>query len=260
MAIKTVTRPDGRTARFGRRKPAALREIAKLSSFAATLPTPPPSTNYAAKAASVLSQMYENDQLGDCVPAGLAHVDGVLISNQPATAPILTNAQINTIYESCGYVPGNPNTDNGCEVLQTIDWWMENPLPGGTKPVGVLSVDPTNQNEVMLAIWLFGNLIIGIDLPDAWITPFPSANGFTWDVAGPPDESNGHCPVGVDYNAAGVVISTWAMTGTMTWAANAKYAVPGANGNAFVCLSQAMLIKAQAKAPNGLNWAQLIAY
>jgi hypothetical protein len=206
--------------------------------------------------------MYLNDQLGDCVPAGLAHVKGVLVANQPASPPILTDAQIDTIYESCGYVPGNPSTDNGCEVLQTIDWWMANGIPSGTtpKPVGVLAVDPTNQNEVMLAIWLFGNLVIGIDLPDAWITPFPSASGFTWDVAGAPDPDNGHCPPGIDYTAQGMVISTWGMTGTMTWAAVSYYLAAAQGGEAYVVITQDSLNTATGLAPDGYDWAQMVAY
>src|ERR1017187_7846591 len=99
MTVKSVTRPDGRTVHFGRKKPVALRDIAKLSSFAAAaLPTPPASTNYAAAASSVLSQMYLNDQLGDCVPAGLAHVEGVIVANEPASPPILTTAPPETLY------------------------------------------------------------------------------------------------------------------------------------------------------------------
>ena len=55
MTIKTVTRPDGRTARFGRRRPAARRPVLSLKNYLLPgLPAPPASTNYAADRKSVV--------------------------------------------------------------------------------------------------------------------------------------------------------------------------------------------------------------
>ena len=235
MALKKVFSPHhGRFVAVGGRRrpdPAALAAAPKFAAFmTGILPTPPAATTYSALAAASLDQMNGNDTLGDCVEAGFNHIDGVWTGNAGAiyVAPL---ASIISEYSAIGgYVPGNPNTDNGSDEITAVNYYMKTGFSNGDKIIGYLALDATNKTELQLAIYLFENIIYGIELPDAWITPFPSANGFTWDVAGPPDESNGHCPVGVDYNAAGVVISTWAMTGTMTWAANAKYAVPGATG------------------------------
>jgi hypothetical protein len=262
MAIKTVTRPDGRTARFGRKHRVGGRATLKLKNYMIPGVTPPASTNYAAAAAPALAEMYENDSLGDCVIAGIQHVEGVMTGNEPATPLIYTTAQTTAFYSgACGYVPGNPNTDEGCDIETTITWWMKNGAPSGSahKPLAYLEVDPTNQAEVQTAIWLFENLIIGLDLPDAWITPFPSASGFTWDVAGPPDPQNGHCPPGIDYNSNGIIISTWAMTGLMTYAALAYYCAAAQEGECYVVFSQDTLNAATGLAPTGLNYAQMIA-
>ena len=49
------------------------------------------------------------------------------------------------------------------------------------------------------------------------------------------------------------------MTGTITWAAIAKYMAASANGALNVVISQDALVKGMAKFPNGLNWNQLMA-
>lgn len=261
MSVKTIT-ANGRTFSFGRRRPVARRPALSLKNYILPGITPPVSTNYAALAASALAQMYENDQLGDCVIAAVEHVKGVMVANQPATPPIFADPQTTAFYSAaCGYVPGKPNTDQGCDIQTVIDYWIANGAPVGTtpKPIGSLSIDPTNQNEIQTAIWLFQNILPGIELPDAWVNPFPSASGFTWDVAGAPDPENGHCPPFIDYGPAGPVVSTWGMTGIITWAAVAKYCVASAGGEAHTVISQDTLNSASGLAPNGLNWAQMVA-
>ena len=111
----------------------------------------------------------------------------------------------------------------------------------------------------MSAIYLFENLYFGLELPDAYVNPTPSSSGFTWDVAGDPDPSNGHCIVGTGYTAAGVKVDTWGLLGTFTWAAIAKYCTEKANGALYVILTPDQLTKGQTKAPNGVDWTSLIA-
>ena len=100
--------------------------------------------------------------------------------------------------------------------------------------------------------------MFGIDLPDAWITPFPSASGFVWDVAGASDPNNGHCVIGLGYNAQGVIIDSWGMLGTITWAAVAKYCAANVGGELFTVITPDQLAKGQTTAPNGVAWSTLI--
>ena len=128
--------------------------------------------------------MNGNDTLGDCVEAGFNHIDGVWTGNAGAiyVAPL---ASIISEYSAIGgYVPGNPNTDNGSDEITAVNYYMKTGFSNGDKIIGYLALDATNKTELQLAIYLFENIIYGIELPDAWITPFPSANGFIWDVAG----------------------------------------------------------------------------
>jgi hypothetical protein len=96
-------------------------------------------------------------------------------------------------------------------------------------------------------------------LPDGWVSPMPSASGFVWDVAGPPNPENGHCVAGFGYSNEGITISTWGMTGCLTYKAVAKYATRSAHGALYTVISEDGIDKATDKAPNGFDWTQLVA-
>lgn len=265
MTVKTITKPDGKTVKFGRKRPLP-RLTLSLKKYLLGIPSSPSTIEYSDEAVAALSQMYMNDTLGDCVIACCEHVDGVWTGNASNGSPVIyTDTQTEQFYGACGYVPGNSSTDQGCDIQTTFSWWQQNGIPGGdatNKPVGWLAVDPTNQAEIQAALYVFENLVFGMELPDAWITPFPSASGFVWDVAGPADPNNGHCVAGIGYNSQGVQISTWGMIGTITWAAIAQYCSASVQGELYTLLDQDQLNVATQLAPQaegGLNWSQLVA-
>jgi hypothetical protein len=105
-----------RRFKMGRRRPVARCPRFSLRNYLLKdLPAPPASTDYSSKASKALSEMYLNDTLGDCVIAGIGHVVGVLTGGAGKQF-IYNNAQITKLYEEIGgYVPGHPNTDNGCD-------------------------------------------------------------------------------------------------------------------------------------------------
>ena len=245
---------------FGRKRPVPGGYSLKLSHYLrASLPTPPGSTDYTGKAAISLANIYDNDTLGDCVIAGGYHIVGVETANAGSQFTA-TNAQIIADYSAIGvYVPGQPNTDQGCDEKTALGYWTSKGFANGTKLLGWLAVDPSNLTEVKQALYLFENLYLGLELPDAWVNPFPSGNGFTWDVAGAPDPENGHCIMGAGYNSNGVTIDTWGMLGTLTWAALQKYCAAAEGGELYVMLTPDQVTKGQTVAPNGISWSQLIA-
>lgn len=247
--------------KLGRRRPASRPKLA-LGRYllAAGLPTPPPSVDYSANATAALANIYKNDELGDCVVAGGAHIRGVTSGNADGGSPVIfTDDQIVKMYSDIGgYIPGDSASDQGCDEATALSYWASTGFPDGVKFSGNASVDATNQQEVMTAISLFENVMFGIELPDSYVNPFPSSPGFVWDVD-TPDSSNGHCIVGVGYDSVGVTICTWGMLGKMTWAAVAALAVPSAGGELFVVLSADIIAKGQAKAPSGLDYPTLTA-
>jgi len=270
VPVKTVQHPvSGQSFKLGRKRPVARCPRFALRNYLSRgMPAPPATCDFTKHAAAALSKIYDNDTLGDCVIAGMAHVVGVMTGNAGAKPFLYSNAQIVGLYSAIGgYVPGQASTDQGCDEQTALNYWENNGAlpPNTTSPTGAhkiagwMTVDSTNVEEFQTALWLFENLYFGIELPDAWVNPMPSASGFVWDAAGPPDPNNGHCVVGVGYTSAGVVIDTWGMTGLMTNAALAKYPNQAANGELYTVVSMDALGKANQKAPSGFDWSQLVA-
>jgi len=165
-----------------------------------------------------------------------------------------------SLYSSaCGYVAGDSSTDNGCIEVDVLNYWERVGLPSGHKIAGYLAVNPKDPLEVRSAIYLFENLIYGFELPDAWISPMPSGDGFTWDSAGAPNPQNGHCVVACGYNEKGPKIDTWGMLGTITDRATAFYASNENGGELYTVLSIDLVKRANLRAPSGFNWSQLVA-
>ena len=202
--LKRVFCPSlNRMFAFGRKHPVVIGPHLRLSNYLrGSLPTPPASCDWTAAALKAIAQMYGNDVLGDCVIAAGYHIEGVETGNA-GDMFIATEAQIEKDYGSIGgYVPGDPSTDQGCDEVTAMNWWAANGFADKVKPLGWISVDPTNKTEVMQALYLFENCMFGVDLPDAWVNPMPSASGFIWDAAGSPDPENGHGFNGAGYDSA----------------------------------------------------------
>jgi hypothetical protein len=224
------------------------------------LPSPPAGVDYSPLAQASLRNMYDNDSLGDCVVAAGFHVRGTGSGNATGGNPVVfSNAQTIAEYSALsGYVPGDPNTDNGVNEQDALKYWSSTGFPDGVKLSGWVSVDPTRQQEIMQAIDLFENLVFGVPMPDEWIgISMPQADGFVWDVASEPNPNNGHAFNAVGYNTLGVQIDTWAMIGTITWAAIAKYCAQSVGGELYCLLSPDIINKASGKSPLGIDWTTL---
>jgi hypothetical protein len=220
------------------------------------LPTEPAWIDYTPAAQLALDQMYLNDALGCCVISGMQHADDIVIGNAGGPPTIFTNVQTTATYSAVGgYVPGQPATDQGCDEITGLNYWRDTGLANGSKIAGHVTISPAYARQ---ALWLFEILVFGIELPDAWLNPPPERSQFTWDVAGDPNPDNGHCVVGGAYNSKGIIVSTWGMLGTMTYAAIEKYCVNAAGGELHCAISHEALIRASAKAPNNFDWPTLV--
>lgn len=260
MALKEIFAPHlGHTVRFGRQIPQVIAPHMKLKNYLrASLPSAPSTLDLSGPALASLRNVDQNDVLGNCVIAAINHILGVWTGNGGSLYQT-TAAQILAEYSAIGgYVPGDPSTDQGCNMQTALNWIISNPMADGTKLTAWLGVDATNVNELRAALWLFENLDFGMALPDAWINPFPSADGFLWNTAGKADPNNGHSVMGYGYDATSVKIDSWALFGGLTYDAIAEYAVANTGGELYVLLSTDVLIRGQQKAPSGVAWGDLI--
>lgn len=260
--MKEVFAPHlNRNVKFGRVRPKVRPQTLKLANYLRlSLPVAPTSSDYSPAALAALRDIMGNDTLGDCVIACGGHVTGVETGNAGDLYHATLNEIVEQYSEIAGYVPGNPATDNGTNITDALNYWTKTGMVNGVKLLGYVSVDATNQAEVESAMWLFENLVFGIELPDAWVTPFPSGDGFVWGT-GTADPNNGHCVAGYGHDSTGIKIDSWGLFGTITYAAIKELCVSGKGGGGelYALLTPDQLTKGQTKAPNGVDWSSLIA-
>lgn len=247
---------------MGRRKPVSLGPHMRFRNYLRRhMPLAPEECDYTPAAMPALDKIYLNDQLGCCVISGMAHIIGLVTANAGLPPFLFTDQQIVDEYGVVGgYDPSNPSSDQGCDEQTALNSWFKSGFPPGSHQIaGWMTVNAADPQEYRLAMWLFENLFFGVGLPDAWISPVPSASGFVWDVNGPSDPQNGHCFIGCGHSQKGITLSTWGMTGLLTDAAVANYASHNSGGGLYVIVTKDSLNKASQKAASGFDWSQLCA-
>lgn len=182
---------------------------------------PPPSKTYWEYRVPSDWKMYANDTVGDCTCAAMAHLlmnwtahTGAMVS--PAIEEVLS------IYSAItGYDPISGTNDNGAAITDTLDYWHTHPL-SGHKIDGWVQIDPTNLEHVKQAIYLFGGLDIGVQLPSSAMDQTDAHKA--WDVL--PDDGGldgGHCIPLFGYGSAGTTAITWGARQQITWEWMQKY-------------------------------------
>lgn len=271
-AGKIITNESGHQFKLGRRRPLAHGPRLKFGDFlkADAQPAPPQFGDYIKSGSAPIYAASEdilgNDRYGDCTCAGAGHILNILRANSEAAGAWreATRNDALAFYSRVTnppFIPVLGLNDNGADEQTVLNVWQKSGFysDGTGKIEAWASVDGTKPEEVRQAMWLFGNLYFGVELPDAWINPMPSKSGFTWDVAGDPDQNNGHCYIGYGYNDKGVFIDTWGEFGTMTWEAIAKYCASGV-GELYTVLAPDWINQVTQKSPSGFDSAQLESY
>lgn len=238
------------TRKLGKHQPRIDERTLPFSAYlTSALPPIPQSKDWATKIPSW--PMYLNDQLGDCVIAAAAH-DIQQWTWYASKYSSLTDAQVLAAYEAVGgYVPGNPSTDNGCAMLDALNYWRNTGM-GGHQIAGYVSVNPRLLTEVKQAISLFGNCYVGVQLPVSaqnqtfWSVP---AEGLTGD--GAPGSWGGHCVPLVAYGPSTFCCVTWGALLRMSHTFLLDYC-----DEAYAIVTQDW-IDAKGKSPSGFNIAQL---
>lgn len=213
--VQTATGPL--SVKLGRREPDRNKFTIKFKNYLALDgATPPPdAVDYYTKAQPALSRMYLNSTYGDCVIAGKMHQLGVWSANDSDSVGIV-QADDKEVYAQYQGICGRG--DNGCVITSVLDTFQSKGLYAKGKYYkidGYAAVDWTNQTEVKVALYLFGSLTIGINLPGAWAN---SPEGGLWDSTNS-RIVGGHDVCCVGYNSTGVVIATWGGLRTITWRA-----------------------------------------
>lgn len=194
------------------KRPTAPRFTRFLLSMA--VPEPPPVVNYFTNAMAALSRMYLNDRYGCCVISEKAHKLGVWSTYDAAPTVLASDQEILTEYKRLKAGPG----DSGCIISDVLDAMKAGGLLCGgqyRKIDGYATIDNTNILEMKVALFLFGPLTIGINLPADWLN---APNNGVW---GPTNSGivGGHDVGLVGYDATGFKVSTWGGLRTLTYEA-----------------------------------------
>lgn len=162
--------------KLGRVRPKAQPMALKLSAYLKpgyTLPTLP--VDWTTKAQAAISQMYLNDQYGCCVIADSFHRVGIWTGNESGNPVVGTDQEVLSTYRI--WNPGNQ--DNGCVITDVLDYIKSTGITvagQNHKIDGYVAVDWTNWDEVLVALYLFGAITLGINLPEAW------TQNAVWDI------------------------------------------------------------------------------
>lgn len=147
--------------------------------------------------------------VGDCTNAGAGHLQQVWTFN--AGGQMITRPDMKVIQgyeESCGYVLGDPSTDNGGLLVNVLKYWMTTGMPNADgsreKILGFFKVDPQDGDDVRRVIAECGGLYGGALIPEVW----SSINqGDRWVADGP--GIDGHCITGFGYDEQDIECHSW---------------------------------------------------
>jgi hypothetical protein len=133
--------------------------------------------------------MLGNDTLGNCVEAEQLHLIEAATTYADGSELVATNEEAIKLYTAeGGYMPGDPNTDNGTDMLAALEYWQNTGIEIGTtrhKIDAWVSVNMSDPEEMHQAIYLFGGVFYGVDLPISAQTPAEDGDGNpVWEFAG----------------------------------------------------------------------------
>ena len=208
---------------LGKRRPRVDSRTFKLARYLAAGVPSPPSHRFWATAPMLSWPMMLNDQLGDCVIAASGHLiqEWSTLAAPPGT--VVTDSQVLKAYEDVGgYVPGDSSTDNGCVMLDALNYWRQTGI-GQHQILAYVQVGQATgiagspfQRQFEQAIYLFGAAYIGLALP------LTAQGQSTWSVVstsgdGAPGSWGGHCVPVLGYSPTGLLCVTWGGLQGMTW-------------------------------------------
>lgn len=205
---------------------------------------------------AIQPRMFCNDQLGDCAIAG--SIEEIRLAN--ALRGVTVNFTDDTAVENysaiTGYVPGDPDTDQGTDVHELYDYRQSTGLVDADgnrhKIVAYAGLTPGDFDELLVALSLFEMVGIGIQVPDYCDAQFEA--GQPWHlIPGRHRIEGGHyIPVVDATSRTEAGLFTWGGHGGITASFYSTF-----NTVAVVALTEEMFN--DGKSPEGVDFARLAA-
>jgi len=213
--------------KLGKLPPKQHPKTLNFTKYLTSIPTPPEEINFYSKLPANGWGVLGNDLYGDCTCAAICHMDEVFTSNANQLIPLSTNDALNIYSAVTGFNPGPPVVnDNGAVITDILQYWQNNGIPHKRQINGkihhvnrkILAWAQVNQNnltEVQQALYLFGSVDIGVNLPESAETQFE--NNQPWTIVQGSPNAGGHSVPIVGYTEGGAVCITWGETQSLDW-------------------------------------------
>ncbi|HXH27267.1 MAG TPA: hypothetical protein VNG90_05190 [Candidatus Acidoferrum sp.] len=225
----------------------------KLSNYInkAVLPKPPAHFGHEQLIGSHAWQLLGNDQYGDCVWAGAAHE--TMMWNMEAGHAVTFSEQsvLGDYSKVTGFKPTDPSTDQGTDMQVAASYRRKTGIEDANghrhKVAAYLAITPGDLEEHYQAMYLFGAVGIGINVPTTAMDQFRQNK--PWDVVPGASIEGGHY-IPLVAKRTNLECVTWGQIQPMTVRFFEKY-----NDESVAYVSLEML--AHNKSPEGFNAAQL---
>lgn len=169
--------------------------------------------------------MLDNDTIGDCTIAAVGHAIQTWTS-VVGSARVMTDAEALQGYERFGYVPGNPDTDNGANAQDVLQSWSSPGFQcGGVNDSldGFCTLRAGDPQETKEGVAWLGAVYAGILLPlgvqgaSEWDCGPLDTNGAPSTGPWAPGSWGGHAVPIVGYASRGLIVVTWGSLLWMSW-------------------------------------------
>lgn len=182
------------------------------------LPTPPKVFGHAHKVAKFYG--LGNEVYGNCVWAGAAHEHQVwTVAGGWDRARFTISNTLADYSAVTGFDKQKPDTDNGTDMQAAASYRRKTGIIDSSgrrhRIDAYVALEPCNVDQLVLAMWLFGAVGIGLQMPMQAMDDFDA--GKTWDVPAKPKMIGGHYVPAVGRDAVGnIQFVSWGKIHTLT--------------------------------------------
>jgi hypothetical protein len=165
--------------------------------------------------------MMKNDTIGDCTIATVGHMVMQWTSDALNSTKVISDNDIVRAYTAVtalenhghGYDPLTGENDNGCAILDVLNYWHKNGV-GRDRCGAFVQLEAGNVQHVQESIFLFGNAYLGLNLPLTAQEQIDKNLGWSVPKTGPkgdgaPGSWGGHAVPVVGYDKDGLTCVTW---------------------------------------------------
>src|SRR5262249_31487386 len=146
MPLEKYTLANGQVVKLGKHPARHDPRTLQLSKYlpAGTIPHPPSKDDWEKKVSNW--PMMLNDNLDDCTCACAGHMVEQWTTYAGTTVTLPDSAILQAYEAVAGYIPGNPKTDNGCVILDVLNYWRKTGV-GGHQILAYAALEPKNHIE-----------------------------------------------------------------------------------------------------------------